>query len=148
MKPVFPRCHTITSPQLTWLKFLHQTSYHIKEQEGFEPPTTAPELTGWPPTLSLPAIVLWYDPEGISVCSTVFQRGSDYQSDATFCVNNYHIQAPCVQFSYAVAVFSWVALLTYSILEYDSSNRAVKPPVVIPTLDCEVDVEDYHSVNY
>lgn len=53
-----------------------------------------------------------------------------------------------VQFSYAVAVFSWVALLTYSILEYDSSNRAVKPPVVIPTLDCEVDVEDYHSVNY
>jgi hypothetical protein len=33
-------------------------SYHFEGYKGFEPLTTAPELTGWPPTLPLPASTL------------------------------------------------------------------------------------------
>jgi hypothetical protein len=46
MKPVFPRCHMITTCPVSNITATRTLANHIKEYEGFEPPTTAPELTG------------------------------------------------------------------------------------------------------
>jgi hypothetical protein len=79
--------------------------------------------------LSLRAIVTWIHIEQklleLNQLSMPRSYGSDIPNPFTFIIFKYR-----VRLGYAVAVFSWVALLAYSIFEYDSSNRAVKPPAV------------------